>query len=82
MTFEDTGTVRGRDLRWLLDSDLPNPALVLVRGRVEVVAGGGDGLELISREELVHREGRTDFTDAELAQLAATLSSAVDNLGG
>ncbi len=82
MTFADAGRVRGSDLRRLLESRLPDPVLVLVGGRIEVVAGGSDGLELISREEFLRREGRTGFTDAELAQRAATLSSAVDNLGG
>ncbi|MBB5960417.1 hypothetical protein FHS29_007041 [Saccharothrix tamanrassetensis] len=85
MTFDDTGTVHGRDLRRLLDSDLPDPILVLVEGRVEVVAaadGQGEGLELITREEFLRRAGQTELTDAELEQHAAKLSAAVDNLGG
>lgn len=84
MSFDDTRTVSGRDLRRLLDSDLPNPILVLVEGRVEVVAGDrqGTGLEVVSREQFLHRAGQTEFTDAELDQQAATLSAAVDNLGG
>jgi hypothetical protein len=79
----DTRTVHGQDLRRLVDSDLPDPVLTLVRGRVEVVASNdrSAGLELVSREELLHRAG-TELTDAELEQEAATLSAAVNNLGG
>jgi uncharacterized membrane protein len=83
MTFDDAGTVRGRDLRRLLDSDLPDPALVLVEGRVEVVAvRQGGGLEVISRTDFLRQAGQTEFTDAELDQHAAKLAAAVDNLGG
>lgn len=84
MTSDDARTVRGRDLRQLLDSDLPDPTLVLVEGRVEVVAGDqeGAGLEIVSRETLLRRAGRSELTDMELEQHAATLSAAVDNLGG
>ncbi|GAA1357317.1 hypothetical protein [Saccharothrix algeriensis] len=82
---DDTGTIRGRDLRRLLDSDLADPTLVLVEGRVEVVSAAdrqGGGLELVTRRDFLHRAGQEGFTDAELEQHAVKLSAAVDNLGG
>ncbi|WP_407781253.1 hypothetical protein [Actinophytocola sp.] len=84
MNSDDVRTVRGQDLRRLLDSDLPDPTLVLVEGRVEVVPGDREsgGLEIVSRETLLRRAGRSEFTDTELEQQSAMLSAAVDNLGG
>jgi hypothetical protein len=83
MTFDEAHLVHGLDLRRLLDSDLPDPTLVLVRGRVEVVAAGDrQGLDVISRKELLRRADQTEFTDAELDQQAAALSAALDTLGG
>ncbi|SDM55710.1 Uncharacterized membrane protein [Allokutzneria albata] len=79
-----SATVRGRDLRRLLDTGLPDPALVLVHGRFEVAAADqrGKALEVISREELLRRTGKADPTDAELDQHARALSTAVTTLGG
>jgi hypothetical protein len=75
--------IQGQDLRRLLDSDLPDPALVLVEGRVEVVgADERTGLEVVTRAALVHNAGRSEFSDDELTRQAATLSAAVTNLGG
>jgi hypothetical protein len=83
MTSEDTRTVRGRDLRRLLDSDLPDPVLVLVEGRIEVVASADrQGLEVVTRDDFLRGAGGADLTDDELEQHAATLSATVDTLGG
>jgi hypothetical protein len=85
MTTDRAGAVHGPDLRRLLDSELPDPVLVLHEGRAEVVAANDReraGLEIISRAELRRRAGRTSFTDAELEQHAAHLATAVNNLGG
>jgi hypothetical protein len=85
MTTDRTGSVQAPDLRRLLDSDLPDPVLVLSAGRAEVVAAGDReraGLEIISRAEFLRRAGRTSFSDAELELQAGQLSTAVDNLGG
>jgi hypothetical protein len=85
MTIDRASAVHGQDLRRLLDSELPDPALVLHEGRVEVVAADDReraGLEIISRAELCRGTGQTSFTDAELEQQAAHLAAAVNNLGG
>ncbi|MGW0523008.1 hypothetical protein [Crossiella sp. NPDC003009] len=85
MTSDHARTVSGRDLRRLLDSDLPDAVLVLVSGRLEVVAGDDQratGLEVISRAEFRRQAGPGDLTDTELDQHAVKLAAAVDNLGG
>jgi hypothetical protein len=82
-------TVKARDLRALLTSDLPDPNLVLVEGRLEVVQV--DDLDtdrfrgamlLLSRDELLARGVDEESPDAELERQAATISTAVDELGG
>ncbi|MFE9746140.1 hypothetical protein ACFYOT_14630 [Saccharothrix saharensis] len=82
-------TVKASDLRELLTSDLPDPNLVLVEGRIEVVQV--DDLDtddfrgamlLLSRAELLARGVDEDSPDAELERQAATISTAVNELGG
>ncbi|MEV8439401.1 hypothetical protein AB0425_18655 [Actinosynnema sp. NPDC051121] len=82
-------TVKARDLRALLTSDLPDPNLVLIEGRLEVVQE--DDLDtdrlrgamlLLSRDELLARGVDEDSPDGELERQAATISTAVDELGG
>ncbi|QFZ17197.1 hypothetical protein [Saccharothrix syringae] len=82
-------TVKGSDLRDLLASSLPDPTLVLVEGRVEVVQVDDldtdayrGALLLVSRQELLGRGVREDSTDHELEQQAAAVSTAVNELGG
>jgi|tagenome__1003787_1003787.scaffolds.fasta_scaffold20939651_2 hypothetical protein len=86
MAVDDTGTVNAEHLRRLLDSELPDPALVLIEGRVEVMDAGDDrrdgALEVISREEFLRRAGRADLGDPELERHAANLSAGVDHIGG
>jgi hypothetical protein len=84
MTFDQTNTVRGSDLRRLLESTLPDPVLVLLAGRTDVVSGDEEhaGLEIISRETFLRDTGSADLTDAELEQHAANLAAGVANLGG
>ncbi|MGW4213512.1 hypothetical protein ACWEIJ_36385 [Lentzea sp. NPDC004789] len=73
------------DLKRLLQSDRPDATLVLVEGRyvvadrVEVASGA---LPVVTREELLERLGGRPITDRDLDEVAATLSSAVDNRGG
>ncbi|GAA4445902.1 hypothetical protein ACFQV2_26175 [Actinokineospora soli] len=75
-----TSAVRAGDLRDLLDSDLPDPRLVLHEGRVEVVAGDDRrGLDVVSRDEFTRDQA--EFTDQDLEQRAAALSAVVANLG-
>jgi hypothetical protein len=84
MTTDHAASVRGRDLRRLLNSDLPDPVLVLTEGRIDIVADDRDrvGLEIVSRTEFLRRTGRTTFTDTELELQATQLSTAVDKVGG
>lgn len=84
MTVEQPA-IAGSDLRALLDSELPNAALVVVGGRPQIVAGtatDSEGLEVVSRAQFLDRSGRTTFTSDELDHYAATLSTVVENLGG
>ncbi len=82
-------TVKASDLRELLTSDLPDPNLVLIEGRLEVVQV--DDLDtdrfrgamlLLSRAELLGRGVDENSPDAELERQAATISTAVNELGG
>lgn len=82
-------TVKASDLRALLASDLPDPTLVLVEGRVEVVKV--DDLDtdpfrgamlLVSRAELLGRGVDESSPDDALEREAATISTAVNELGG
>ena len=72
-------------LKSLLRSERPDATLVLVEGdyvvadREEAAAGA---LTVVTREELLERLGGRSITDHDLDEVAATLSSAVDNLGG
>ncbi|MFC3893121.1 hypothetical protein ACFOWZ_16730 [Lentzea rhizosphaerae] len=77
------------DLKLLLQSTRPEATLVLVAGSY-VVAGSAElatkalrgALPVVTREELLERVGGWPVTDRDLDEAAATLSSAVDNLGG
>ncbi|MFJ6674445.1 hypothetical protein ACIQMJ_25355 [Actinosynnema sp. NPDC091369] len=82
-------TVKASDLRELLTSDLPDPNLVLIEGRLEVIQV--DDLDtddfrgamlLLSRAELLARGVDEDSPDTELERQAATISTAVNELGG
>ncbi|MEU4444434.1 hypothetical protein AB0K14_11675 [Actinosynnema sp. NPDC050801] len=82
-------TVKARDLRELLTSDLPDPNLVLIEGRLEIVQV--DDLDtdrfrgamlLLSRAELLARGVDENSPDQELERQAAAVSTAVDELGG
>jgi hypothetical protein len=72
-------------LKRLLRSDRPDAALVLVEGSYVVADSEGlasGALPVITRDELLERLGGQSITDRNLDEVAATLSSAVDNLGG
>ncbi|BBY19598.1 hypothetical protein [Mycolicibacterium litorale] len=81
-------TISADDVRQLLGAE-GEAVLVLIEGRAEVVTAGQLGsdrylgaLEIISRDELLKRTGGADLSDRELEEQAATLNSAVDELGG
>jgi hypothetical protein len=85
MPADPVSTVKVQDLRRLLDSELPDPILVLLEGQTEVVPGDArdrSGLEIVSRADFLGRTGRTTFSDEELAGHAAQLSTVMDELGG
>jgi hypothetical protein len=80
-------TVHGEDLRRLLDSALPDPALVRLGGRVVVVPIDDldtdqyrGALLVMSRDELLNRTGSADLSDAELARIAATYCVTADDV--
>ena len=82
-------TVKASDLRELLTSDLPDPNLVLIEGRLEVVQV--DDLDtdplrgamlLLSRAELLARGVDENSPDDELERQASAVSTAVNELGG
>ncbi|XVS65791.1 hypothetical protein ACQPYE_06965 [Actinosynnema sp. CA-299493] len=82
-------TVKASDLRELLTSDLPDPNLVLIEGRLEVIKV--DDLDadryrgamlLVSKAELLGRGVDEDSPDGELERQAAAISTAVSELGG
>lgn len=82
-------TTGADDLRRLLDSDLPDAALVLAEGRLDVVAAERldsddyrGAFPVLSREELLAQADGLPVTDDQLEPMAATAGSAVDNLGG
>lgn len=77
------------DVRQLLNSDEPDPSLVLLQGKVEVVSAQQlrDGkyagaLHITSREELLDRVSRGEFSDRDLAEVASSLDTVVSHLGG
>jgi hypothetical protein len=81
-------TISTDDVRRLFRSDEADSVLVLVEGRTEVIGAGQldsdeyrGALEVISRDDLVSRIG-DDPSDHELAEQAALLDSAVNELGG
>lgn len=82
-------TISTEDLRRLLDADLPDATLVLVEGRAEIVMAQDldtdafrGALQVMTREDLRARVDGPDVTEPELERIAATLRSAVDNIGG
>ncbi|MEU0884113.1 hypothetical protein ABZ345_36440 [Lentzea sp. NPDC005914] len=76
-------------LKQLLQSDRSEATLVLVEGRYVVAANEElatdalrGALPVVTRDELLERAGGRPVADRELDEIAATLSSAVDNRGG
>ncbi len=76
------------DVRRLLGSET-DAVLVLVEGRIDVVAPGDletetyrGALQVITRDELVERAGGEQLSDRELSEQAAALDTAVSELGG
>lgn len=82
-------TVKASDLRDLLMSELPDPNLVLIEGRLEVIQVDDldtdrfrGALLLLSRAELLARGVDETSPDDTLERQAATISTAVNELGG
>ncbi|WP_156688819.1 hypothetical protein [Mycobacterium sp. Marseille-P9652] len=82
-------TVDADDVRRLLGADEADAVLVLIEGRVEVVAPADlespdyrGALQIATREDVLQRTGGTELSDRELAEQAKDLDSAVRNLGG
>ncbi|MDQ2586005.1 hypothetical protein [Saccharothrix yanglingensis] len=82
-------TVTAAHLRELLASPLPDSALVLLEGRVEVVQQDDldtdayrGALVLVTKTELLDRGVGDESTEAELEQQATAIQTAVTELGG
>jgi len=78
-------TITADHLRALFDSDLPDPQLVVVEGRAEVVGGSApqdQGLVVATRQELLEQLGGTPPSGRALDDLARNLQTSVDTLGG
>jgi hypothetical protein len=72
-------------VRALFESDLPDPQLVVVEGRAEVVPGSApedQGLVVATRRELLEQLGGTPPVGKALDDLAQSLQVSVDTLGG
>lgn len=82
-------TITGDDVRELLQSE-GDALLVLIEGRTEVIDAAvldsdafRGALEVISRSDLLNRTGgATELSQAELTAQAASLDTAVSELGG
>ena len=81
-------TISTDDVRRLLQSEQPDSVLVLVEGRTEVIGAGQlaseqyrGALEVVSRDDLAKRLGDGP-SEHDLAEQAALLDTAVDELGG
>lgn len=77
------------DVRQLLAHQDADAALILLEGRIEVKTPAElaspnyrGALQIVTRAELQERAGGVDFADRELAELAADLDTAVQNMGG
>ncbi|MDT5147427.1 MAG: hypothetical protein QOC58_2072 [Mycobacterium sp.] len=82
-------TVGAEDVRRLLAAESADAVLVLIEGRVEVVAPADlespdyrGALQIATREDVVQRTGGAELSDREVAEQAEDLDSAVRNLGG
>ncbi|MFC4004694.1 hypothetical protein ACFS2C_24575 [Prauserella oleivorans] len=76
-------------VRALLESELSEPNLVVLEGRVSVLDASDLGsqryagaLVVASREDLHGRLGDREPSERELTELAAGLEAGVSNLGG
>jgi hypothetical protein len=81
-------TISTDDVRRLLQTDAQDSVLVLVEGRTEVIAAGQldsdrfrGALEVISRDDLAKRLPDAP-SDHDIAEQAALLDAAVNEMGG
>jgi hypothetical protein len=82
-------SIAADDVRRLLDADDTDALLVLIEGQIKIIAPDElespayrGALRVVSREELISQNGKTDLSDRELAEQAESLDVAVRNLGG
>jgi hypothetical protein len=82
-------TISTDDVRRLLQASERDSVLVLVEGRTEVIGAGQlasepyrGALEVVSRDELAKRLGGTEPSEHELAEQAAQLDAAINEMGG
>ncbi|RJL22725.1 hypothetical protein [Bailinhaonella thermotolerans] len=82
-------TISAEDVRRLLESGEPEPTLVLLEGRAQVVARRDleaepyrGALVVASRDDVAAGWDPAEVSDDELNQLAQRLDTAVSDLGG
>ncbi|CAM3314620.1 hypothetical protein KIPE111705_01600 [Kibdelosporangium persicum] len=80
-------TVREEDVQRLLDAEVDNAVMVLLEGRVQVVAAADldspqyrGALRVASREDIAKRHG--PLGEHELKEVAAQLDMEIAELGG
>jgi len=77
------------DVRQLLESHDPDCSLVLYRGRTSLVTAQDlaadrypGALQIVTRREALGMLGHDDPTEREIDELAATLDTAMSEMGG
>jgi hypothetical protein len=82
-------TISADDVRRLLTNEDPDAVLVLIEGRTEVIgqqdtdsAQYRGALQVITRDDLLHRIGGSDLSDRTMEEQAAILDATVSELGG
>jgi hypothetical protein len=77
------------DIRRLLEDEQADALLVLVEGRSEVISQHETdspryrgALQVITRDDLLHRIGGSDLSDRVIEEQATILDATVSELGG
>lgn len=82
-------TITADDVRLLLQNENPDAVLVMVEGRIEVIAQRDTdtpqyrgALQVTTRDDLLQRIGGSDLSDRMMEEQAAILDATVSELGG
>lgn len=82
-------TISPNDVRRLLDATDPDPVLVLVEGRAEVISAAAldsddfrGAVTVTSRQKLIDQIGSAEPSEHEVNEQAGLLDATISNLGG